>query len=206
MKSQQIDRPIPKQDRARQRRQRILDAALALVEETGADLMRMADVAVRAQVPIGSVYQFFPDKSEILRCLYKHMIEAVSSDLQAGFTTIASLDDAIERTAATIDAYVQRFRSNFGARELWGGMQADPRLRAFDVADSIENANALFDAIKIFVTPQRHASLRASCLLITHLTGAVVSLCLSLDTEDAEMIIARYKANVARELAFYRAT
>lgn len=196
-------KPVPKQARSRERRQRVLDAALALVEEKGTDLLRMADVASRAQVPIGSVYQFFPDKSEIIRALYGQIVEDVSRDLQAGFVSIVSLEDAIERAAETIDAYYHRFHSNLGAREIWGGMQADPRLSAIDLADSRLNAQALFEVIASFVPASQHNQLLASCLMIVHLTGAVTSLCLSLRDGESEMIVARYKANVARELGSY---
>lgn len=196
-------KPIPKQARSRERRQRILDAALALIIDKGADLLRMADVATAAMVPIGSVYQFFPDKSEIIRTLYGQIIQDVSRDLQVGFTSIISLDDAIERAGDTIEAYYHRFHSNHGARAIWGGMQADPRLSAIDLADSRLNADALFEVIGAFVPIAHHSQLHASCLMITHLTGAVTSLCLSLSDEESKMIVARYKANVARELGSY---
>jgi AcrR family transcriptional regulator len=50
----------------RQRRQRILDAALALAAEGGYDAVQMREVAVRADVALGTVYRYFSSKEHLL--------------------------------------------------------------------------------------------------------------------------------------------
>ena len=50
----------------RQRRQRILDAAVALAAEGGYDAVQMREVSVRADVALGTLYRYFPSKEHML--------------------------------------------------------------------------------------------------------------------------------------------
>lgn len=50
----------------RERRQRILDAAMALASRGGYDAVQMRDVAERADVALGTLYRYFPSKVHLL--------------------------------------------------------------------------------------------------------------------------------------------
>src|SRR6187431_2172357 len=60
-------RRIPQQMRSRARVDAILRAARSLIGERSQASMR--EIAEAANVPIASVYQYFPDKSAVLRAL-----------------------------------------------------------------------------------------------------------------------------------------
>lgn len=59
-------RRIPKQARARERLERILDATRAELEERPVAEITMEGIAGRAGVPVGSLYQFFGSKTALL--------------------------------------------------------------------------------------------------------------------------------------------
>lgn len=64
----------PKQARGRVKVERILAAAASIVEEQGADSMSSPAVAELADIPVASVYQFFPTRYAILNELARrHM-------------------------------------------------------------------------------------------------------------------------------------
>lgn len=58
-------RRIPRQERARQRVERILDAAADVFAEVGVEAATMEGIAEKAETSIGSLYQFFPNKVAI---------------------------------------------------------------------------------------------------------------------------------------------
>ena len=53
-----------------ERRQRVLDAAMALAEEGGYDAVQMRDVAARADVALGTVYRYFSSKDQMLAAAF----------------------------------------------------------------------------------------------------------------------------------------
>lgn len=57
------------QQRSQERYGRILDACAALLDEAGAAALTTKEVAQRAQVPIGTLYQFFAGKEDLLAAL-----------------------------------------------------------------------------------------------------------------------------------------
>ncbi|MFF5392672.1 TetR family transcriptional regulator [Streptomyces sp. NPDC013012] len=62
-------RRAPVQQRSAERLARILDACAALLDETGYERLSTRAVAVRAGVPIGSVYRFFGNKRAMVAAL-----------------------------------------------------------------------------------------------------------------------------------------
>jgi AcrR family transcriptional regulator len=57
----------PTQERARQRVADIRAAAVDLISEGGVEAVTTTDVAEKAGVPVGSIYQYFEDANDILR-------------------------------------------------------------------------------------------------------------------------------------------
>jgi AcrR family transcriptional regulator len=69
-------RKQPKQQRAAETRQRILDAAAHVFTEHGYVAGTTNRIAERAEISIGSLYQYFPNKDAILRALMDAHLDA----------------------------------------------------------------------------------------------------------------------------------
>src|SRR3984885_12684104 len=61
---QMLARPLTRAQQAR--RQRVIDAAMALGLDGGYDAVQMRDVAARADVAMGTVYRYFTSKDHLL--------------------------------------------------------------------------------------------------------------------------------------------
>ncbi|MBW4562760.1 MAG: TetR family transcriptional regulator [Mojavia pulchra JT2-VF2] len=69
----------PKQQRGKQRVEKILDAAAAVFDEVGYEAATTHLIAAKAGTAIGSVYQFFPDKAAIFQAMELRHVERVKS-------------------------------------------------------------------------------------------------------------------------------
>jgi AcrR family transcriptional regulator len=87
----------PKQRRARQTVDAILDAAVRVLKREGFDAINTNRIAEVAGVSIGSVYQYFPDKRAIYVGLHQRHIEEIDRMFEATFVEHAAspLDELI---------------------------------------------------------------------------------------------------------------
>ena len=76
----------PVQARSRERVEKILDAAVQLLIEDGYDAVKTNAIARRAEVSIGSVYQFFPNRFAIFNALAERYREKIALSLESHLT------------------------------------------------------------------------------------------------------------------------
>ena len=77
-RSQSTNRRIPKQERSRKRYEEILDTASNLFLEKGFDGATTNEIAARAGISIGSVYQYFDNKKAIVAGLTERYIATMA--------------------------------------------------------------------------------------------------------------------------------
>ena len=75
--SQTRPRKRPTQARAQEKVARILDATRALLRADGYEVLTTNKVAARAAVPVGSVYQYFPNKDALVVALIEEHTSAM---------------------------------------------------------------------------------------------------------------------------------
>jgi AcrR family transcriptional regulator len=71
----------PKQARSRATWEAIVEAAAQILERGGADALNTNDVAERAGVSIGTLYQYFPDKLAILLAASRRLLASDAASL-----------------------------------------------------------------------------------------------------------------------------
>jgi len=120
----------PSQERSRDRVERILVATSALLGDTPVDKITTAAIAEKAGVPIGSVYQYFPNKLAVLAALAKRVMEEVdlkTASLIAEDFGVLPWDQAIDRA---IDATIEGFAAQPGYLQLLLSIRPTPEFRA----------------------------------------------------------------------------
>ncbi|GAB3656323.1 TetR family transcriptional regulator [Actinocorallia lasiicapitis] len=107
------------QRRSQERYERILDAAARLLDESGYAALTTKEVARRAEVPIGTFYQFFPDKEVLIQALAARNLDAYLARLAAADRP-GSLEDAIE---LAVEEFVTMHRTlpGFGVIDFGAG-------------------------------------------------------------------------------------
>src|ERR1700748_1849738 len=137
----------PRQERSRNRVETILEVALELVVEHGAEPLAMREVARRAGVQISSIYQYFPSKAHIIRELAKRNLARVRLLLQEEAGVLLADPDGAppvgEAVDRLVDAYFAHYRDQPDALAVWAGAQSDPSLRELDREDTRSTAELL---------------------------------------------------------------
>jgi AcrR family transcriptional regulator len=203
-KSDQLTpRRRPSQERSRDRVERILDATAALLEETPVDKITTAAIAERAGVPIGSVYQYFPNKLSVLAELARRVMENVdlkTASLIAGDFGVLPWDQAIDRA---IDATMQGYSEQPGYVQLLLSIRPTPEFGAItdESNERVAAMLALHPALRAVIPADRielvtRAAIRA--------VNALQDWALSVDDPDlANQIITEMKTLLKGYLSVY---
>ena len=194
-------RRAPAQQRSRERLDRILAVASELIAERGSDQLKMSEVAERAGISIGSLYQYFPEKSAVIRSLaerYSAENRRCISEALAGVGTLEELRAAYE---GLLDQYYALCLAEPVMRDIWSGMQADKQLMALELAES-RICGALLGAAMQRVDPAADPEkLAASAFLIWQLGEATMRLAISLKRSEGDALVETFKRMTWREIA-----
>jgi AcrR family transcriptional regulator len=104
-----LTRRAPVQARSADRVARMLDAAAALLDEVGPEALTTSAIAARAEVSVGSLYQYFPDKHAVVEALARRAFERFSARVDA-----IAPGDWRATVDGVIDAYVAFARDEAG--------------------------------------------------------------------------------------------
>lgn len=191
----------PTQQRSRERVERMLTAATELIAERGSDAMKMGEVAERAGVSIGSLYQFFPDKGAIIRVLAERHTEAGRACIDEALSAVQTKPELLRAFAELVDIYYAVFLAQPVTRDVWSGMQADKALREIELADSRTSAETLVQALRRIHPSQDPEKLASAAFLIWQLGESTMRLAVSVERAEGDRLVETYKRMALRELA-----
>lgn len=112
-------RKKPQQERSIQRLEAILEAAIELFLEKGVHETTMSEIAVRAGVSIGSLYQFFPQKPAVIKALHERFAVQLEVFINKIFANVVTLDEAANRAADHLIELHAMFREQRIYLTLW---------------------------------------------------------------------------------------
>ncbi|HEY9079806.1 TetR/AcrR family transcriptional regulator [Magnetovibrio sp.] len=193
-------RRTPNQRRSKERVENMLNCAIALIEENGSDAMRMSDVAKRAGVSIGSLYQYFPDKSAIIQTLAERYNAQGKDCIKSGLAHVRTVDELCDAFGALVDEYYALFLAEPVMRDIWSGTQADKALRDIELANSRDNGADLAAVLARFASGLDAQERDVSAFLVMHLGEATMRLAISVERDEGEKLVAGYKRMALAEL------
>lgn len=180
--------------------ERILDVATLLIVERGSDAFKMSDVASLAEVSIGSLYQYFPDKQSIVRSLaqrYSAQTRDCLTDALSGVTDRASLVAAF---VGLVDEYQALFKEHPLMRHLSAAMRVDRELRVHELNESRWCGDRLAEAV-IRVNPAATPKpTKARMFLLWQLGEETMRLAMEHSRADALEMIDAYKQMCTQQL------
>ena len=119
----------PQQARSRRTRQKLIDAAVECFERSGFDETTTAMIAAEAGVAVGTFYNYFTDKRELILELLDHTNREIASEVisQLDPASWRGTTDPRDRTRSLIDVVFRSQRLRLGIqRILWAQYFKDP--------------------------------------------------------------------------------
>ena len=190
----------PTQRRSIERVERILACATALIAERGSDQMKMSEVADMAGISIGSLYQYFPDKSAIIYALAERLSAGQPCLHRSGSAQSARPRRLARRVLRPCGSILRDFPER--ARHA-GHLVGDAGRQAAtgDRAGREPRLRKLLADILIPLRPDADAAkLATSAFLVWQLGEATMRLAVSLGRDEGDAVVAAYKRMALAEL------
>ena len=180
-------RRAPVQRRSAERLTRILDACAELLDEVGYDDLSTRAVALRAGVPIGSVYRFFGNKRAMVDALAERNLERYTERVTGRLAGAEGEGDWRSAMDAVLDEYLDMKRTapgfslvDFGNQIPVGSRYAEPNHRV---------ADRLADLLSAYLGREPDEDLRRTVLIAVETADTLVHLAFRVDPAGDEKII-----------------
>jgi AcrR family transcriptional regulator len=127
----------PQQARSRARVAQILEAADAILSEEGVTALTVRRIAERADVPVGSIYQFFGDKGAVIDAVARaYLSESDAAIGQLVSAAEAGEGDWSDPVGRMLDTFVTLYRAHPGYVALWSGRHMSAEAALIDDANT----------------------------------------------------------------------
>jgi len=135
----------PRQARSRARVAQILAAADSILSVEGFEALTVRRIAQEAGVPVGSIYQFFPDKAAVVDALAHGYIGEFDTAIAALVASAEGEDPAgwSDPVGRLVEEFAGLYRSRPGYVALWSGRHLSPELARADDANNLAIAHGV---------------------------------------------------------------
>jgi AcrR family transcriptional regulator len=166
-------RRAPTQERSRARVAKILDATASLLDEKGLDGVTTNAIAKRARLPVGTLYQFFPNREAILLALAESRLE----ELDAHFVPMLARGIRGASPRALVSGVLAALREAYvaipGLAVLVGTTQGYPELERVYAANNARIAEGIAEALAAR-TPKLRPRAQALATMLVEVSDAMV--------------------------------
>ncbi|AKE40845.1 TetR family transcriptional regulator [Corynebacterium kutscheri] len=186
-----LPRRQPAQQRSRERYSRILAAGRSVLVEVGFESFTFDEVAKRAEVPIGTLYQFFANKYVLICELDREDWRATGEELARFAQQVPALQwpDILDEL---IDHLAEMWRAVPSRRAVWHAVQSTPATRATAAATEAPILATLASVLKPLAPRATDTERNTIAALLLH---TAISL-LNYAVHDPEVSNERFEATV----------
>jgi AcrR family transcriptional regulator len=198
-----VPRKWPTQERSKKKFSAMLSSARELLIEVGFESLTCEEIASRAEVPIGTLYQYFANKYVIVCELDRMDTVDVREELAAFATEIPSLEwpHLLEKF---LDHLAALWRDDPSRRAVWLAVQSTPATRA----TASLNERVLAEQVARILaplTPTQRTRREMMSQVLVHTAYSVLSFSVQ-DGHDHDLTVAELKRMLAGYLLLEETT
>lgn len=193
-------RRTPTQGRASRQVERILDAASAEVVERGYDAASTSGIARRAEIAVGSVYRYFPDKRTLMRAVERRNQYRYADSVRRRLAPVQDWRQAID---VTLDTFREMHRTDPGFRAVVLSGLGDPDLESTPGEFDDQHAAEFSDLLAERFGARDGRDFRLAVTLTITMGEALAHLADRLPAQDADQVLAQGCAALHRLLEAY---
>ncbi|TGK48143.1 TetR/AcrR family transcriptional regulator [Leptospira bouyouniensis] len=180
---------IPVQTRSRERVNQILKTARELIGEKGIDAVSMREIAQTAGIQIGSLYQYFPGKNNLLLTIMTEYYDSIYEETKRILDPVRTFEELEIASEKAFKQFVSIFQKDPALANLWAGARAIPDLVSEDNRDTYRNAELMIRTMIRCLPNLKESELRPFALYYSHTLGMIVRFVREIDSEHGKAVL-----------------
>lgn len=173
----------------------ILDACAVLLDDYDYDELTTSKIAEKAGVPIGSLYQYFPDKRAVVQALTLRNLEAFSAEVEQIFAGEGVPTDWRQAVDQVVAGYLRMLEEVPGFGRIRFGDVVDIHLLDQDQDNNAVIAEKLAELFAKHYQVRDNRELRLAFRIVTEASDALIKLALRLP-EHRDVVLGTMKAMI----------
>jgi len=200
VKAESGARRQPAQQRSRERLDRILEIAQRLIAEKGSEHVKMSEIAELAEISIGSLYQYFPDKRAIIRTLAELYAAESRRCVREALDAVQDKAQLLGAFASLVDQYYEIVLDKPVMRDISSALRSDKGLMNIEIAES-KACGALLAAAIRRVKPRADSKrVNALAFLIWQMGEETMRLAVAHKRGEGALLVDAYKRMTLRAI------
>jgi AcrR family transcriptional regulator len=167
----------------------ILDACAVLLDDYDYDELTTSKIAERAGVPIGSLYQYFPDKRAVVQALTLRNLEAFSGEVEGIFGGDGVPTEWRQAVDQVVAGYLRMLEEVPGFGRIRFGDVVDTHLLDPDADNNAVIADKLAELFAKHYKVPHNPELRLAFRIVTEASDALIKLAMRLP-EQRDAVLA----------------
>ncbi|SAK55815.1 TetR family transcriptional regulator [Caballeronia fortuita] len=183
----------PAQQRSRERLDRILEVAQQLIADKGSEHVKMSEIAELAEISIGSLYQYFPDKRAIVRTLAESYAAESRRCVREALDAVQNKAQLLSAFASLVDQYYEIVLDKPVIRDISSALRSDKELMGIEIAESRACGALLAAAIRRVKPRVDSKRVNALAFLIWQLGEETMRLAVAQRRGEGALLVDTYK-------------
>ncbi len=180
----------PQQGRSQQRVEQILSAAKSLILQHGCAGLKMSDIASTAEVSIGSIYQYFPNKHAIVAGLAQHYAEVFHQQVEQVLAEpVTDLDSLSVKMTGLLHSYYQMHRDDPVVRDIWMGTATDKALQDIDTNAANRNLELVHQHSKHLFDSADYDTIKRAHAVAVNFAMSAVTAAVEREQEEGQLMM-----------------
>ena len=178
----------PRQKRSQDRVDLILKAAKEIIAAKGSAQLKMTEIAQVAGITPSSMYQYFPNKSEIVAALWERQLQAFRVEMESEVDRRpASVTEMAQAFEELVDRYYRMHRDDPVLRDIWMSVSVDKSLGDVGTSDTAHHAHNLVTVSRHLFADHSEEALARKFAMLLEFTTAAVRLAVSLPVAEGDL-------------------
>jgi len=160
----------------------------------------MSEIASLCEISIGSLYQYFPDKSSIILSLAQRYNAESRRCIEVALEEAHDVQTLKTAYSDLLDLYYQIITAEPVMRDIWSGMQTDKQLLDLELQESRIAAQMLTRAMLRAFPDADKQQVSDAAFLVWQLGESTMRLAISCAPEEGRRLVEAFKRMSLREL------